>query len=295
MSGPNDASSSEGRGREQSESAERREPGRSILTRRRFLASAVGVGAVVTAEAVWWEPGRFSVTVHQLGTPTPGREPLRVVQLSDLHLKRLRPFHERVAAAVGELSPDVIVLSGDALDRADSLTELDAFLALLPATPHRIATLGNWEYWCGVSIPLLSAMYETRGFRLLVNEAVEVGPVRIVGLDDWVAGTIDVDAATAGIPMDDRTLVVSHCPAWRDEPEARLSAPALTLSGHTHGGQIAAGRWSPFCPPGSGRYVSGWYRDEGAPLYVSRGLGTSLVPVRLGSVPEIAVFDWYVS
>lgn len=65
----------------------------------------------------------------------------------------------------------------------------------------------------------------------------------------------------------------------------------LMLSGHTHGGQIAVGGWAPLVPPGSGRYVRGWFRGDGAPpLYVSRGIGTSVLPLRFGATPELAVF-----
>jgi predicted MPP superfamily phosphohydrolase len=64
------------------------------------------------------------------------------------------------------------------------------------------------------------------------------------------------------------------------------------LSGHTHGGQVAPFGRPLYRPRGSGRYVSGWYRDaDRVPMYVSRGIGTSVVPIRLGAVPEIAVFD----
>ncbi|HEU0012912.1 MAG TPA: hypothetical protein VFQ45_04475, partial [Longimicrobium sp.] len=73
-----------------------------------------------------------------------------------------------------------------------------------------------------------------------------------------------------------------------------LSRITLMLSGHTHGGQVNLFGWAPVLPRGSGRYVRGWFRDPGAiPLYVSRGIGTSQYPVRLGSPPELALFDIY--
>ncbi len=59
------------------------------------------------------------------------------------------------------------------------------------------------------------------------------------------------------------------------------------LSGHTHGGQLSLFGFAPLRPNGSGRYVSGWYRDGAIALYVSRGLGVSILPVRIGVVPEI--------
>jgi predicted MPP superfamily phosphohydrolase len=68
--------------------------------------------------------------------------------------------------------------------------------------------------------------------------------------------------------------------------------PQWMLAGHTHGGQIRPFGWAPFRPRGSGRYVSGWYRNPEPPMYVSRGLGTSIVRARHRSVPELPVFEW---
>ena len=66
---------------------------------------------------------------------------------------------------------------------------------------------------------------------------------------------------------------------------------ALCLSGHTHGGQVAFMGWAPLRPAGSGRFVQGFYEVPGCRLYVSRGVGTSILPIRWGAPPEIAVFD----
>jgi len=68
--------------------------------------------------------------------------------------------------------------------------------------------------------------------------------------------------------------------------------PQWMLAGHTHGGQIAPFGWTPFRPRGSGRYVGGWYRDTVPALYVSRGIGTSVIDARHRAVPEVPVFDW---
>ena len=74
-----------------------------------------------------------------------------------------------------------------------------------------------------------------------------------------------------------------------------LAGPAvsLMLSGHTHGGQIAPAGLPIVTPPGSGRYVTGWYVEGGPPMYVSRGIGTSTLPIRLGASPELVIVDWW--
>jgi len=75
------------------------------------------------------------------------------------------------------------------------------------------------------------------------------------------------------------------------------ASPPVTamLAGHTHGAQVAAFGYAPVRPWGSGRYVAGWYRDAWPHLYVSRGIGTSVLPFRPGSPPEVAVFDWHLA
>ncbi|HET6763759.1 MAG TPA: hypothetical protein VFH27_08800, partial [Longimicrobiaceae bacterium] len=167
----------------------------------------------------------------------------------------------------------------------------------------------NWEHWCGVDIAHLREMYERHGWRLLVNETAVVESagrrIAVTGLDD-LEGTPDLPRALHGIAPADGHVLIAHSPAWRDrmETDARgtgadgavpgggvdLASYAIdvVLSGHSHGGQVAAFGWAPMLPPGVGRYVRGWFRDMQPPLFVSRGIGTSVLPVRLGSPPEVA-------
>lgn len=282
-------------------------------SRRRWLGAAVGAATttVLGAEALAWAPHRLTVTTHAVGTGQGAS--VRIVQLSDLHLRDDGPFAERVAIAVREARPDLLVLTGDAIDRAGALPLLRTFLARLPAATARLAILGNWEHWSGVDLAALRALYDAAGWQLLVNAST---PVRIrdttllvTGLDDLVGGRPDARAALQAHAPTPHHLLLAHCPMHRDHlasaatspaPDGRpvppldpvLLRPPLMLAGHTHGGQVAVGSWAPMRPQGSGRYVAGWYRDTPTALYVSRGIGTSVVPVRFGAMPEVAVFDW---
>ncbi len=283
------------------------------MNRRRFLAALGAAGAAaVSFEGCWAEPRRLAVTRHDLGGR--GTTEVRLVQLSDLHLKRFGYFHRRIAAATRAEAPDVVLLTGDTVDRADALPELDAFLSLLDPRTPKYAVLGNWEHWGHVDLGALASLYERHGCRLLVNEGVEHRhrgrPLSLVGVDDSTGGHPDLPAALRGAGEGPRVLL-AHSPAYRDELDEAMrtrvpawadSFPAsasravaapeldLMLSGHTHGGQVCIGGWAPVLPPGSGGYVRGWFREGGPPMYVSRGLGTSVLPLRLGAVPEIAVF-----
>lgn len=282
------------------------------ISRRNFLATgALGVlGLGVSAR--WIEPNRVTVTRHTLGTPGSHTPTLRLVQLTDLHLQAVERHERAVGETVHRLRPDVIVITGDSIDRPESLGALAEFLSLLPAA-ECYATLGNWEHWSGVSIQELKSTYEHHGARLLVNESTELlyeqRRVLLTGLDDATAGTPLYRQALSSVEPAGNHLLLAHTPTYRDDLPAQASAPRnrgssdstrhlqdfspeYMLSGHTHGGQIQLFGWAPLRPPGSGRYVDGWYRGGLPHLYVSRGIGTSILPIRFGAPPEIALFEW---
>ncbi|HEU0052290.1 MAG TPA: metallophosphoesterase [Longimicrobium sp.] len=286
------------------------------MNRRRFLAvagTAAAGAAALAVDGLWYEPRRaLDVTTHHISTAgESGR--LTFAQITDLHLHAVGGLHRRIAAEVRRASPDFVVVTGDAIDRADRLPALDEFLSLLDPRLPKYAILGNWEHWANVDLGALAELYARHGGRLLVNETVlhesRGGAVAITGLDDLVGGRPDVYAALWNAPDAPRRLLLAHCPEYRDRLAGQAAAirvggtqmrPALDpaairfdaiLSGHTHGGQVRVLGWAPIVPRGSGRYLRGWFRDDDAPpLYVCRGVGTSMLPVRLGCTPELAVF-----
>jgi predicted MPP superfamily phosphohydrolase len=275
------------------------------------FAAAAGAGGLL-AYGRWVEPGALTFTRHVLrlsprgALDAPGEEAprggrLRIVQLSDLHLKDLGDVHERLAAGVDALEPDLLAFTGDTLDDWRNLPLLDAFLRLFRTGARKLAVMGNWEYQGGVTPDALARAFEGHGGELLVNRSVRfsarAGAVLVSGLDDWLRGRPDLAAAVAGAPEEllrrGHHLVMAHCPAQRDELASGSAAGAplpWMLSGHTHGGQIGLPGLR-VTPSGSGGYVRGWYRASTPSLYVSRGIGTSVVPIRIGSRPEVAVFD----
>jgi predicted MPP superfamily phosphohydrolase len=285
------------------------------MNRRRFVAVAGGGVAALAADAWLVEPGWVQFTHHAVNARTsPQQRAVRFVQITDLHLQQVGRMHRRIAAEVNGLAPDFIVLTGDSVDRANRLDELAAFLGMLPHGTPKYAILGNWEHWGDVDLDGLATTYRGANTRLLVNETAvhEVGgrAIALTGLDDLVGGQPDVGRAFRTAPASPGAhLLLAHCPVHRDrlgDPPLSLASGAaappfdfgritMMLSGHTHGGQVNLLGWAPQLPRGSGRYVRGWFRDPGAvPLYVSRGIGTSLLPVRFGARPEVAVFTMWI-
>jgi predicted MPP superfamily phosphohydrolase len=284
------------------------------VNRRRFVALAGGGAMAALAGDAWLiEPRRVRFTHHAVNARTSAEQrAVRFVQITDLHLQRVGRMHRRIAAEVRRLAPDFIVVTGDSVDRADRLGELASFLALLdPATP-KYAILGNWEHWSQVDLGELDAVYRAAGCRLLVNDHAlhekDGRSIRLTGIDDLVGGQPDAWNALRG-RAGDAHVVLAHCPEHRDRlvrmavPQVVEASPAprttftdatLVLSGHTHGGQVNLFGWTPVLPGGSGPYVRGWFREaDKPPMFVCCGIGTSMVPVRLGARPEVAVFTMW--
>ena len=244
--------------------------------------------------ALWGQAPRLEVTRHSVAGRPLEAAPIRVLQLSDLHLRPEPDWNAAVSKAVRDIDADLIVLTGDMIDRPEALPELIAFLAGLGQVP-KFAVLGNWEHWSGVDLLALKSGLAQVQTTLLVNEMhvvhIRGRALRMVGLDDGTASQPDADLLGLA---DGNTVVLQHSPGWFLSPEAQRSRwkAALCLSGHTHGGQIAPLGQAIWTPRGSGPFVGGFYQLDACPLYVSRGVGTSVIPVRLGARAELAVFEW---
>lgn len=232
--------------------------------------------------------GAWEVVEHTC--PIPGlREPLTVLQLSDVHVRQADALLDSLCAVMAPLRADLVVLTGDVVTRGWSRDAADRFLAAVPAAPlGRYAIIGNWEYWAQAAPPTWRYVLGRHDIPLLLDESVDLGPLQLVGTDDALAGAPDLDRAFAGVDPRRPSVVLTHSPALF----GRIARPGvpLVLAGHTHGGQVVLpGLGSFFLPRGSGAYPWGWYRHDPSWLFVSRGLGWSVAPVRFGCAPELAL------
>ena len=263
------------------------------LSRRKFLlAGGTAFGAGVLGDAFYREPHAFElreVLVPVSKLPA-GRE-VRLVHLSDLHIRSFGEYEQKVAAAVNALAPDLIVLTGDYLEEGRHINSVRRFLKLLNGRQGIFAVQGNWDYSARIEGENLRRHFAGVGVKLLINERfdVQVGAtaVSVLGLDYPSAGDALRQLQANSDPAR-LNLLLSHVPAFSHQLlDGRVD---LILCGHTHGGQVRF----PFVPVFylprfSGRFVHGLYRvgSNNTPLYVTRGIGTSVLPVRFLCPPEI--------
>jgi uncharacterized protein len=267
------------------------------VNRRRFLQLfALGtVGLAGVPAYAWSEAHRFNVSKHAFRLPRLER-PVRVAQLSDLHFGRWHrePAIRRWVDATLAQHPDLIVITGDLIDGRTSVERLEALaaeLSRLRAPLGVFATWGNHDYGLHRGgLEVFGGILERAGVRVLTNEGAQLRPdLYLAGVDDYWHGQVDIGQAIRGARPDGATLLLSHNPdILPDVPEG----VGLMLSGHTHGGQVRA-------PFGLGlhsisefgeRYQMGFIRER-TTGFVSRGLGTSTIPIRSFCPAELVLLE----
>lgn len=233
------------------------------------------------------ELDRVEITEHVVPVAGLARD-VTVLQLSDVHLRLRDAWVDRLADLVSAERPDLVALTGDIVTRGYSDEAVDHLLAAVPDAPlGRWAVMGNWEYWGGAPRQVWEGFLDRHRIQLLHDRSVDLGPLQIVGTDDALAGDPDLAAAFASVDPARPALVLTHSPVLF--PEIARPGVAVVLAGHTHGGQVRIPLLGPFfLPRGSGPYPWGWYERDGAWMFVSRGVGWSVAPVRWRSPPEIA-------
>ena len=269
------------------------------ISRRRFLIGATGaVAAAALGDGFLIEPVSIDVTRHDVPIPALPLEldGFRIACITDVHLHS--GVHRAARATLEQLArerPHLVALTGDICNRRIDLEDLVAFAGRARGTIATVATLGNWEHDAGIDRATGEKAYGIAGVELLYNSTTRIrvgnASLTVVGIDDPVLGTPDVGAATHGLDEREPCLWVVHAPGYVDTIQPGVvPRPAAVISGHTHGGQVRLPFYTPYTPYGSGRFVAGWYRDTLAPLYVSRGIGTVVLPARLFCPPELPIF-----
>jgi uncharacterized protein len=265
-------------------------------------ALGAGAAAAAAAWAAWIEPRRLVTVRRTLHLPrwSADLDGLRAGVLSDLHAGVPHAGREPIARAVRRLNdeaPDVILLLGDFLDAGFLGGRLDPELvarelAALRAPLGIYAVLGNHD-WRRAGDGMWRAL-SNHGITVLENRAVELttpkGSFFVAGLADLRSRRPDLPGALADVPPDAPVILMAHDPDVFPFVSERV---ALTLAGHTHGGQVAIPRLRSLAIPSryGERYARGHIVEHDRHLYVTSGLGTSGLPLRALAPPEIVVLE----
>ncbi len=268
----------------------------NYLTRRGMLRQgALGVlGGVLLARSNWVEAAELPlvrrVTLFHPALPVPF-DGLRLAQIADVHAGVFMPPGRlaRVRDLVRRLEPELVVFTGDQLDRRDVDAEIFVHgFAGIDAPLGVYGILGNHDHLAGSE--LATAALTAIGAQPLVNQAVVLerrgARLLLAGVDDYdTDDVIGPDFAVLARHAADFRVLLCHRPhGWGS---AVAAGADVTLAGHTHGGQITIPTTDVNLARMTTRYVAGAYRRGPQLLYVSRGIGVGKVPVRIGAPPEV--------
>lgn len=239
------------------------------------------------------ETTHYTYEAEQLGVDLDG---YRIVQISDLHNAKFGKNNQKLVDRIRECAPDMIVLTGDLVDSNHTNVDravqfVDEIVKICPV----YYVTGNHEYWLDTSeYEKLMDGLASVGVIILDDQVVEISrgdaKFRLVGLDDKSLA----DGTLGALLSDEKelTVVLAHEPQYF----ARYAGTGvdLVLSGHAHGGQFRLPFVGGIVAPDQGffpKYTAGEYYMDGTEMIVSRGLGNSVIPVRLFNYPEIVCVE----
>jgi len=257
---------------------------------------ALALNLTEAARSALTEPFRLTIEHHQirLRRLPPAVDGFRIVQLSDIHHS---PFtsREQIARAVetaNNLRPDIVALTGDYVSKERAYAAPCAeLLGKLRARHGVYAVLGNHDHWTDAS--LITDLFRAEGINVLINEGRRFeqngASFWLAGVDDTMVGLEDLSLALAGSSESEFKLLLAHNPIILRR--AARAGVDLVLSGHTHGGQVSLRSERSASGRPRRRLLKGLARQGNTQIYITRGLGTVVLPVRFGCPPEVSLLE----
>jgi predicted MPP superfamily phosphohydrolase len=257
---------------------------------------ALALNLSEAARAALSEPFRLTIEHQPIYLP---RLPLpfdgfRIVQLSDIHHSPFTSIKqiERAVETANSLQPDMIALTGDYVSKerryAAPCAEL---LGTLRARHGVFAVLGNHDHWTDAA--LITDLFRAEGITVLVNQGMHFekddAAFWLAGVDDTMVGLEDLSLALAGSSEDEMKLLLAHNPVILRK--AARAGVDLVLSGHTHGGQVNLRSERSDADRARRRPRKGLASLGETQIYITRGLGTVVLPVRIGCPPEVSLLE----
>jgi hypothetical protein len=271
------------------------------ITRRQFLkrASSLGFMGLLPSYPVFVERYIVLTNIYRVSVPNLPKafSGFRIVQLSDLHYGFLVPLGliRHVIARANRLGPDLIVCTGDYVHERNSAAQIDQVWPVLSqlTAPYGVySVLGNHDHWADTA---RSDYWLKRTQQDLRHKVVRI---ERKGQNLWLAGAGDMwedhrklDVMLSKIPDSGCRIVLAHNPDSADTAFSKRID--LMISGHTHGGQVEIPFvGTPVLPVQNKNYSSGLKRSpRGSKVFISKGIGWAIYPVRFNCFPEIAVLE----
>lgn len=217
----------------------------------------------------------------------------RIVHLSDLHHSPFTSLDhiERAVKVTNRLNPDLVLLTGDYVSHhREFIAPVARTLSKLRAAGGVFACLGNHDHWTDAG--QVTSDFRAAGIGVLINEGLRFtardASFWLCGVDDYMVGKTDLKAALHGSFPDEMKLLLAHNPILVRQA-ARFGVD-LVLSGHTHGGQVKLRDDDKRILP-KRRLTAGLHRRKETQIYITRGIGTVVVPLRYQCPPEITVLE----
>jgi hypothetical protein len=220
----------------------------------------------------------------------------RIVQLSDIHHSPFTSseFIEEIVAKANELKPDMFVLTGDYVSHeAEYIAPVANILSSLNSEFGTFACLGNHDHWTNADLVIKE--FRENNINLLINQGLRFSARNnsfwLCGVDDYGEGKANLRMSLQGSNVDEMKLLLCHNPAIMRRAAYRNID--LVLSGHTHGGQVKLRepRERIFFKNRRRRFQSGLHYRQNTQIYITRGIGTVVLPMRYQCPPEISLLE----
>lgn len=268
------------------------------VNRRQFLKRCTywGIGALLASYPLFIERRRFQINTYEIPVPNLPSSFIgfTIVQLTDIHYGFLMPLRvvKKLLDKANSVKCDIIVCTGDYVHQRNNNSQIDVIwpeLSKLTAPRGVYSVLGNHDHWADFS---RSHYWLNKSSQNLRHRAIAIKRdterIWIGGCGDFMEDKIGLDQAFRNVPPEDCKIALAHNPDTADSFfKTRLD---LMICGHTHGGQIKIPFWgTPILPVQNKSYVSGLVATPKTRLFISKGLGWAILPVRFNCLPEISV------
>jgi len=270
------------------------------MNRRTFLKRSFFLGTSLLVASYPFFIERYLVQINRYRIPVPNLPKeftdFRILHLTDLHFGFLVPelLIQHVIEKANNINKDIVVCTGDYIHErkiTDHIEQVWSLIAKLKAKSGVYSVLGNHDH--GDNFDRSLYWIEKSG----QNLRHRAKPIEHDGARIWIGGAGDlwkdepgIDNAFHNVPDNDCKILLAHNPDTADTSfDARVD---LMISGHTHGGQVNIPLYGPpVLPVRNKRYSSGYIKSEKTNLFISKGIGWAIIPVRFNCMPEIAILE----